>query len=291
MKAVTANPTFTSKNMNGLWGNNVMERISRGGQIQVYMGKCFRLFINERGYKLLVSAAIIAVIISWVSGDDMFRTFSGTRSGAFALVCACIWIGVFNSIQSICRERAIIKREYRTGLYISSYITAHMLYEMILCFVQALIVTIIVLIIRDAPSSGVFLPAGLELFITFFWVIYSADVLGMAVSCIVKNETAAMTAMPFVLIIQLVMSGAVFSLDGAASVISHFTISRWGVNAICTTANVANMPEIFWADVNRADFEFVASNLIGMWFTLIAFTLLYGIIGILFLKSIDKDKR
>ena len=269
-----------------------MERISRVGQVKIYTGKCFRLFMNERGWKLLVSSAIIAVIIAWVAGANTFAYYQPTRSGAFALICACIWIGIFNSIQSVCRERAIIKREYRTGLHISSYVSAHMIYQIALCFVQALIVTIIVVIFRDVPSQGVFLSGTVELFITFFLVIYSSAALGLAVSCIVKNETTAMTVMPFVLIIQLVLCGVVFPLDGAAAVISNLTISKWGVNAICTTANVLLMPLYFFMDEpDPITYAFTTSNLIRMWSIIMLYALLYGAIGIISLKFVGRDKR
>jgi hypothetical protein len=247
--------------------------------------------VNERGWKLLISAVIIATIIAWVAGANTFVFYDDTRLGAFALICACIWIGIFNSIQSVCRERGIIKREYRTGLFISSYVSAHMLFQMALCFVQALLVTVIVAVFRDVPTSGVILPGVIELLITFFLVIYASAVLGLAISCIVKNETAAMTVMPFVLIIQLVMSGVVFSLEGGAEMISYFTISKWGVNAICTTANVVNMRDFFFAGVSRDTYEFVAANLFGMWFWLIIFTFLYSVIGIVSLKFVGRDKR
>ena len=45
----------------------------------------------------------------------------GTLMGAFAIACVCIWTGSFNSIQVICRERDVIKREHRAGMHISSY--------------------------------------------------------------------------------------------------------------------------------------------------------------------------
>jgi len=269
-----------------------LERISRFGQVKVYVGKCFRAFKNERGWKMLISAGIIAIIISWVAGDDMFLTYSATRSGAFALVCACIWTGIFNSIQSICRERAIIKRENRTGLHISSYIVAHMIYEMVLSFIQAFITTVIVVIMRHPPTNGIFTLVFTELLITFFLVIFAADVLGMLVSCIAKNETAAMTAMPFVLILQLVMSGIIFELQGAASFVSNLTISKWGVNAICSISNVNMMLDALFApNFDRSQYTFLTSHLAQLWMILIVFTLIYGILAVFSLKMVSKDKR
>ena len=118
-------------------------RVGRIGQIKIYTGKCFRTFVNEKGWKALISTLIISVILAWVIGDNTFAVNESTKTGVFAMICGSLWIGIFNSIQSICRERAIIKREHRTGLHISSYVIAHMLFEFVLCFAEALIITVV----------------------------------------------------------------------------------------------------------------------------------------------------
>ena len=266
-------------------------RISRIGQVMVYTGKCFRVFMNEKGWKTFISSAIIAIVITWVIGGDMFVKPGDTRSGAFALICACIWIGVFNSIRSVCRERAIIKREHRTGLRISSYIAARMIYEMAISLIQALIMIIILVSVPGFPSQGIIFAAFFEIYITFFLAIYASDVLGIAVSCVVKTENAAMTAMPFVLIIQLVLCGVIFQLEGAASAIANLTISKWGVNAIGSTANINQMLRSEGLPVSM-DYDFTAGHISRLWLTLAVFAIVYGIIGTVILKlTIDKDKR
>ena len=69
-------------------------------------------------------AAIIAALVSMVIRKDFFLTMEGNLKGAFALTCVAIWNGCFNSIQSRCRERPIIKREHRSGMHISSYVAS-----------------------------------------------------------------------------------------------------------------------------------------------------------------------
>ena len=289
-------------------------RISRIGQIGVYVGKCFRMFVNEKGWKLLISAAIISIIISWVIGDNTFTVFEATKSGVFALICACIWIGLFNSIQSICKERAIIKREHRTGLHISAYVIAHMIYEFLLCAVEALILTMIMFLFRDTPSHGtLFSWLGLEFYLEFLLVMYAADCLGLCVSAIVKSENAAMTVMPFVLIIQLVMSGMMFTLPENAEPVKYLTISKWGLDAICSSADINETPtwdtlEKFeeavasgeeinsWKDLGLTqeynyDFDGTASHVAITWLFLCCHCLVYGAVAIISLEFIDLDKR
>lgn len=281
-------------------------RIGRIGQIKIYVGKCYRSFINEKGWKNLISTVIISIILAWVIGDNTFRVNESTKTGVFAMICGCVWTGLFNSIQLVCRERAIIKREHRTGLHISSYVIARMIFDFGLCAAEALILTIIFGLFRDFPSHGViFHWTGFEFFIAFTLIIFCADALGILVSCIVKTENAAMTVMPFVLIIQLVMSGMMFTLPEEAEPIKELTISKWGLTAICSSADLNEIPtadtlqslsmgEQPDLDTTQAyDMEYDASvpHVMQTWMVLILYSGIYGFVGILFLKRIDKDKR
>ena len=289
-------------------------RIGRIGQIKVYIGKCFRTFVHERGWKSLISTLIISIILAWVIGDNTFSVNESTKTGVFAMICGCIWTGLFNSIQSICRERAIIKREHRTGLHISSYVLAHMLFEFVQCVAEALLLTIVFDIFREFPSSGVLFEwTAFEFFISFTLIIFCADALGILVSCIVKTENAAMTVMPFVLIVQLVMSGMMFALPKNAEPIKELTISKWGLCAVCSSADLNEIPTkdtlekiktasnsdekiTSWKDLGLTqeydmDYEASVQNVTKTWLVLILYSALYGIIGILFLKLVDKDKR
>ncbi len=301
-------------------------RSSRLEQIKVYIGKCFRIFWYEKGWKVVLFGAIISAIIAWVPGDKMFVNKVNTKNGSFAIVCACIWIGLFNSIQSICRERKIIKREHRTGLHISSYIIAHMFYELCICIIQSAIMIVALLVFRkEFPRHGVIMPAILEIFISCLLVMYASDVLGIAVSSFVKSENSAMAAMPFVLIIQLVLAGIIFELSGSVETVSNITVSKWGVQAICATCDINNMPDAFTLlqeekertqlednglepdkqqirdkymneqrdDSERTDksFDNTKENIIKSWEILGIFIVLYGIISIIALKFVDKDKR
>ncbi len=259
-------------------------------QVRIYLGKCFRIFCNEKGWKIFIGSIIITLLIGSVTGENMFSDYKDTKYGVFALSCACIWTGIFNSIQSICKERDIIKREYMSGLSIESYIIAHLIYEFMLCAVEAFLVTIIVIFKNESTmlDSGVICPIQLELYLSFFLIIFSSDVLALMVSCIVKTTNTAMTVMPFILIIQLVMSGLIFELEGISKFISNFTISKWGLAAILTTSNLNEMggEQLFCED-----YEYTVMNLLQNWMLLLVFCLVYACIGILFLKRVDKDKR
>jgi len=275
------------------------KRISGIGQIKVYAAKCFRLFMADRQWKNFVSAFIIIFLICLVTGDDMFREYTATKKGAFAVICACIWVGLFNSIQSVCHERAIIKREHRTGLRISSYICAHVIYEFALCALETLIL-FTAFMLRNLqnipkPNGSIGTPA-FDIYVTMLLVVFGSDMLALIISCTVKKESTAMTVMPFVLIIQLIMSGMLFDLEGVTEVISRFTLSRWGLNAIMTVANTNDNVRSGYDiavrdDAIAAACEPNATNVLHKWMILAGFALLYIVISIIMLRRVDKDKR
>lgn len=297
--------------------------ISRWQQVKIYVGKLFRLFITERGWKVLIFAAIIGLLVSSMIWDAMFKYTMETSRGIFSLVSACTWTGIFNSIQSICKERPIIKREHRTGLYISSYIFAHLIYECVICFLQAVIIMACTLMFMKYPSDiSFFGNIWLEYFITYFLIIYAADILGIAISSIVKTPATAMTVMPFILIFQLILSGFLFSPAGIGSLFSKATVTNWGMRAGLVSAgyNEIDNTEVvrltnslhkisldndlgiqrpvidaavreYYHPQLDSSYDHTLEHLLMNWAGLICHGIIYTIIAIISLSFIDKDKR
>ena len=272
-------------------------------QIPIYLGKFFRMFIYMDDWKMLPMAALIAGLVSFAVGQAVFVNMEGTVKGSLALTCVCIWNGFFNSIQAVCRERQIVKREHRAGMKLTSYITAHIIYQAFLCLLQALITLTVCKITRiHLPQEGIITP--------FFYI----DI----------------TLSFFLLIFELLFSGGVFALTQTTEVISYFTIARWGMCAICALGNYNALPMTsIWKQIiklqnyeyegmqpvklfietlereNKVDefmlktaesnfnvaYESTFDNLMDCWFVLILFVVIFGILSIFALKRIDNDKR
>lgn len=229
--------------------NSATRKIRHRGrleQIGIYLVKFMRLFVYQNDWKVLPMAIVIAGLVSLVVRRDFFVTMEGTLKGALALSCIAIWNGFFNSIQVICREREIIKREHRSGLHISSYIVSHMIYQALLCLVQT------VLTIYTCKMMGIKFPKeGLfsnwmmvDVGVTVFLISYSADMISLWISTLVHNTTTAMSIMPFILIAQLVFSGGIFQLPAWSNSISKLMISHYGVRCIAAQADYNNRPMV-----------------------------------------------
>ena len=213
-------------------------------QVGIYLGKQFRFFINENDWKVLPMAAVIAGLVAMVIRKRFFVNMEGSLIGAFALACVAIWNGCFNSIQAVCRERAIIKREHRSGMHISSYVTAHMIYQFLLCAAQT---GLTMFMLRQLgvpiPKEG-FMTKWmlLDLGITMLLISYAADMMSLFLSSISRTTTGAMTLMPFVLIFQLVFSGGIIPLPEWSRPLSNFTISNYGIRALAAQSGYNELP-------------------------------------------------
>ena len=226
----------------------------RFGQIRIFLGKFLRMFVYQNDWKVLPMAALVAGMVSLVIRGGMFRNMEGTLEGAFAVACVAIWNGCFNSIQSICRERGIIKREHRSGMHISSYIAAHMLYQALLCLTQTVITVYIFRMMGvQFPDKAMFTSSmEFDFGITLFHITYAADMMALWISSVARSTTTAMTVMPFILIVQLVFSGGIFALPQWADPITDFTVSNYGLNCIAAQSDYNALPlSSGWSTLRR----------------------------------------
>ena len=304
----------------------------RFAQTRIYLGKFIRMFIFQNDWKALPAGAIIAAIVTFVVGTNLFLTQEGTINGAFALTCGCIWNGFFNSIQVVCRERDVIKREHRAGLHMSSYVAAHMIYQFFLCAAQTAITLVICYLANvQFPKVGIVTPWSMvDLGITLLLITFAADMLALMISSIVRTTTTAMKTMPFMLIFQLVFSGAFFDLSGIAEKVTYLTVSKWGMESVCAIGRFNEQPMVTlwntmyqlrdvelngtypvqqvinsvyehnqmnevlqWSGQHNQNLAYAStlSNVLGNWGVLLLIAFVSAAVSVIVLELIDRDKR
>ena len=216
----------------------------RVAQVSIFLGRELKMFVYQNDWKVLPMAALIAGLVGMVIRTRLFVTMEGTLMGAFALVMVCIWNGCFNSIQVICRERDVIKREHRSGMHISSYICSHMIYQALLCLLQTGVTLYVTKIVGvQYPDQGLMTPWMIVDFgISMFLIAYASDMMSLWVSTLAKNTTTAMTIMPFVLIFQLVFSGGMMTLPEWTNFITPFTISNPALKVLAAQGDYNSRP-------------------------------------------------
>jgi hypothetical protein len=228
-------------------GYNISDRHRRRiDQVAICFGKLIRMFLYQNDWKVIPMAMLIAAVVSLVVKNDFFVNMEGTLKGALALSCIGIWNGCFNSIQVICRERDIVKREHRAGMHISSYVFSHMLYQLILCILQtvATMVILVVIGIKFPLFGTVSTYLVVDMGITVLLITFAADMMALFISALVRNTTTAMTVMPFLMIVQLIFSGGIFTLPSWSDGIAKLTVSHYGLRCIAAQADFNELPSV-----------------------------------------------
>ena len=248
-------------------GTGILRHRGRGSQVSIYLGKFLRMFVYQNDWKVLPMAAVIAGLLAMVIRNMFFHTMEGTLMSAFALACVAIWNGCFNSIQVVCRERDVIKREHRSGMHISSYIMAHLIYQALLCLLQTAITMYVFRLVGiDFPPEGLFTRWMIvDIGITVFLITFASDALSLWISSLARNTTTAMTIMPFILIFQLVFSGGMLSLPDWSKPLTNVTISHYGLTALASQADYNNRPlvALWWNLMDMKDTDLSMTVTLG----------------------------
>lgn len=252
---------------------------------------------------MLAFPAIASLITIWIAGENMYVHYEGTKSACFVLVSAAIWGGLFNSIQSVVKERGIIKREYIAGLRLRCYVASRAIIQFVLCAVQSATLCTSFWGVKLQyenllPERGIlFGNALIEYYISILLLMYAADAMGLMISCIVKKTETANVMAPYILIVQLIFSGILFTMKGSAEKLSYLMLSRWGMEALGSTSDLNNLqlkiqleiPTIGHAAEDM--FSHTTDHLYQVWGILVAFILVFVILGNLLLHRVSKDTR
>ncbi|NES76523.1 MULTISPECIES: ATP-binding cassette domain-containing protein [Okeania] len=158
----------------------------------------------------------------------------------FVFTCACLWVSLSSSLQEIVKESAIYIRERLVNLGLFAYLSSKLIVLGLLATLQTLLIVVVVILGFENPQPELISwPIGVS--ITTFLTLISCISLGLMISSIVKNGSQANSALPLILLPQIIFSGVLFEMTGIASKFSWLMLSRWSVAAYGALVNVNNM--------------------------------------------------
>lgn len=248
---------------------------------------------------LIVQPVIMGILMYFVSSREVYDYYENSKSIFFVMSCAAIWLGVFNSIQEICKERVILRREYMGNLKIPVYILSKYVMQIVIGFAQSIIMLLTFSLTLGLPDIKPFIFSSVfeDILLILFMTILSSSALGLVISSFVKSNDRAMAIAPFALIIQLLFSGILFELDGFTEFLSYFTISRWSMEGFGNIMDLNNMALViqktFPSIPHEAEAMFIHTeehywmSIIMMFLIMIFMTL----ISIISLRNISKNQR
>jgi ABC-type multidrug transport system permease subunit len=217
---------------------------------------------------LLLQAPLIAYLTTLVAQPG---AIVGRRSNSydakvvlFMMATVTAWFGVINAAREIAKETPIFARERLAGLRIAAYVGSKLLVLSLLVALQSAVLLAVIATKVDFPVTGVRYGAMVELYVTSFLSSLASLCLGLFISAAAKTPDRAISAIPLVLVPQILFSGVLFPLGGQGSVmrtLSWLTSSRWATDAYGITVHLTRFPDL------RAstDFAFDWAALVQRW--------------------------
>ncbi|MDB9315215.1 ATP-binding cassette domain-containing protein [Spirulina sp. CS-785/01] len=158
----------------------------------------------------------------------------------FVFTCAALWVGLSSSLQEIVKEAAIYQRERLVNLRLFAYLGSKIKVLGGLALAQTILMAIAILIGFQNPTPNLISwPLGLS--ITTFLTLFACINLGLMISALVKNSSQANSALPLLLLPQIIFSGVLFKMEGIGQYLSWLMLSRWSVGGYGSLVDVNSM--------------------------------------------------
>lgn len=255
---------------------------------------------------LFMQGFIIALLANCAMKPNDINNYEIAKIILFTATCAAMWTGIFNTIQEIVKERQIIKKEYISGVNITSYVLSKILVVTIICLVQALLYITTMHIHFNFIKEGIVTNyTYLDNLITFFLVSFSASMLGLFISSIARKTEITLIFATIYMMMQLILSGVLLKLDGIIDKISHLVIGRYGVECFGTISNMINIVKhtklndnidetvatALYLDEAKEYYTYTSAHVIDIWVLLVVVSLILIFLTITCLKINIKNNK
>lgn len=224
---------------------------------------------------LALQAPLLAVLMLVAMGADRLAPRDGPGLSTASLVLsvlilAATWLGMSNSGREIAKETAIYRRERAIGLSTSAYVASKFTVLAVITLLQTTVLVGVGLARQGVSTEAAFLKPGLlELVVGVGLAGLAAVSLGLLISAMARTPDRAMSLLPVVLIVQLVVAGGFKDMAEKPVLreIGYLASAQWGFSAAAATVdlNDLQLPNDCLAEVSRigdeADVDAQASAL------------------------------
>ena len=198
------------------------------------------------------SSWLTGISLSEISQQLAFEMASGESSASyfvvgnaqkllFIMALTAVMLGLFSSAYEIVKERTIYMRERMVFMKLIPYLASKVVPLAIFAAIQCFLFLLVIGTKVKFPSSGVFLPIVLEMYLTIFLAVLTAISMGLFISAVSPNQNTVTYIILGVLFLQITFAGVIFELPGAAKSLSSITLTRWTMQALGSTANLEGL--------------------------------------------------
>ena len=213
------------------------------------------LAADRRNAALLVLQPVILGLLMLVAlpAHELAAPAAGqvravSRAGLVLLVVllGATWIGASNAVREIVRELPIIQRERATGLGVGPYIASKVVVLGTLTLAQCAVMAVLALGREGSHDQGSLLPSPLpELIIAAVLAGLCGMALGLLISALVSTADQAMTVLPVVLLLELLLAmGGLFPdvVDKPVlKQLSYAASTQWSFAAAASSVDLGRM--------------------------------------------------
>ncbi|GAA3146269.1 FHA domain-containing protein [Streptomyces rectiviolaceus] len=217
-------------------------------------GSQLRTLVRRYAAALGADRTFLAIMIAlpFVMGA-MARALAGSKltqeTALNALLILCVGgvlTGAANAVRELVKERVIYRRERAVGLSRSAYLMSKVVVLGTITVLQAVVLTLVALLGVDlnAPGGeGVLLPPLAEITVAVALLAFTAMMLGLLVSALVRKEEVTMPLLVLLAIVQVVFCGALLKLNGVPGVeqLAWLVPSRWALGAMAGTIGLGRI--------------------------------------------------
>ncbi|MDT9691251.1 FHA domain-containing protein [Streptomyces sp. P9(2023)] len=214
-------------------------------------GSQLRTLVRRYAAALSADKTFLAIMIAlpFVMGA-MARALSegslNPESTLNVLLILCVGgvlTGAANAVRELVKERTIYRRERAVGLSRSAYLMSKVVVLGLITVVQAVVLTLVALIgvpLNVPGGKGVLMPPLVELTLAVALLAFTAMMLGLFVSALVRKEEVTMPLLVLLAIVQVVFSGALLTVTGTPVLeqLAWLVPSRWAFAAMGATIDI-----------------------------------------------------
>ncbi|MFJ9934269.1 FHA domain-containing protein [Streptomyces virginiae] len=191
----------------------------------------------------------IMIALPFVMGA-MARALAGSRltqetaiNALLILSVGAVLTGAANAVRELVKERVIYRRERAVGLSRSAYLMSKVVVLGAVTVAQAVVLTLVALYGVDlsAPGGhGVIMAPLVEITIAVALLAFTAMMLGLLISALVRKEEVTMPLLVLLAIVQVVFCGALLQLEGVPVIeqLAWLVPSRWALGAMAGTIDL-----------------------------------------------------
>ncbi len=264
---------------------------SWGSQVWTLMKRYSAVIVADRGFLgLTVALPVVLGLVSAIIPSDFGLGYGpldsripGRNNDAsiilLVIVVGMCFSGAANAVRELIKERVIYERERAVGLSRSAYLMSKVFVLGIVTVIQGALLCMIGFLPRDEPAEGVIFSDGpyLEMTLVIMALGCTSMMIGLVISSLVRTSEMTMPLLVMISVIQLVFTGALFTVHGTLGVeqVAWLMPSRWALAGVGTTTDLNTLTATGEAD---ADPDPLWKHEAGMWLLDVA---MLGVIAVI----------